>query len=365
MQGRLAARLIESPLGEEQDEEAVLAQAERFAESAVALLPLNYENYLLLAAVKQRKDDFTAAETAMQTALRLAPYHVEVHWRAGNLLLRTEKLDQAINEFRVVAATDPSRMAQIFDLVWEATDGNSEAIKQLAQNDSAIRLGASQFLLGKSQAREAVQLFSQVDSQTRMSSPQSPAFLNALIAVNKILEAHTLWLNLMEKSPEANLIWNGGFENNSLESFNQFDWILTPNKYAQIGRSTDRVHNGRNSLKVIFTGEDTTRISDNIAQLVAVRSGAKYQLDAYAFTMDLISSEPVNLVVRRINSPIPIATSLPIKAGGENWQLLRFEFTVPRDVSGVKIEIQRVPRFSYDAPTTGTIWFDDLSLKEL
>ncbi len=365
VQGRLAARLLESPPGEEQDEAMVLSQAERAAEKAAALLPWDYENHLLLATVKERKDDMAAAEKAMQTALQLAPRHVDVHWRAGNLLLRAEKLEQACQEFRFVAATDPSRAPQVLELVWAATEGNVSAIRQVAQNDPSLQLGAARFLLTKSETAEAVQLFSQADLQTRRSSGQSAAFLQALLAEHKILEAHTLWLDLMGNTPQASLLWNGGFETQPHAQFNQFDWVLTSSKYAQIGLSADRTHSGRLALKVIFAGEDTTRLADNITQLVAVRPGAKYQLDGYALTTDLVSTEPVNLVVKGITSTSTMATSAPIKAGGENWQPLRLEFVVPRAVSGIKIEIQRLPRFSYDAPTTGTIWFDDLSLKEL
>jgi len=33
-------------------------------------------------------------------------------------------------------------------------------------------------------------------------------------------------------------------------------------------------------------------------------------------------------------------------------------------MSAVLISIKRKPKFSYDEPTRGTVWFDDFSLKE-
>jgi tetratricopeptide (TPR) repeat protein len=365
VQGRLAARLLEVPLAEGQDENAMLSQAGSAAERAASLLPRQYENHLLLATVKERQADWAAAEQAIQKALELAPHHVEVHWRAGNFWLRADKLEPALKELRAVALTDPPRAPQIYSLLWDATDGQPDTLRRLAEKDDVLKVGAAQFLLSQERVNEALQLFRQADLTTRRTAPQSPAFLNELIAQGKVVEAQTLWLDVMGKASEPNRIWNGGFENPPRDNFRQFDWVMTSNQYAQIGRSADRAHSGQYALKVIFTGVDTTRLSENIHQLVTVRPGAKYQLEAYFLTTDLKSSEPVNLVVKRADANTPLALSPALKAGGDLWQIVRFEFVAPADVTALKIEMQRLPRFSYDAPTTGTIWFDDLSLREL
>ncbi len=320
---------------------------------------------MLLAIAKERVGDLEAAVTAMQHALKLAPYYADAHWRAGNLFLRADKLEQSLTEFQLATLSDPSRTNQIFELVWEATEEKVKLINQIAQSNSTIKIAAAQFLLSKSHTVEALQLFNQADEKTRHTSDQTLPFLNALIAAGQLSPARDLWLAVLATEPGKGALSNGSFEYPVSERLNQFDWQFMPSRYAVFGISEDRARTGHHSLKVAFSGEDTTQLSNNIQQLIVVRPGVKYRLEAYALTMNLKSSEGVAMVVTRLHSSVPLASSAPVKTLGESWQQLSLEFLAPSNATGLKIEIQRLPKFSYDDPTTGTIWFDDFTLKEI
>jgi hypothetical protein len=41
------------------------------------------------------------------------------------------------------------------------------------------------------------------------------------------------------------------------------------------------------------------------------------------------------------------------------------EFVAPADWGALLLTIKRIPKFSYDDPTRGTLWLDDFSLTEL
>jgi hypothetical protein len=51
-------------------------------------------------------------------------------------------------------------------------------------------------------------------------------------------------------------------------------------------------------------------------------------------------------------------------ADSDDWQKLTVSFVAPANQAAVTLAIVRIPKFSYDDPTRGTIWFDDFTLVE-
>src|SRR5262249_26755893 len=105
-QARMASRLIEDGVVGAEDHERTAERAVRCAARALALSPSNYEFRTLLAAAEELKGDLAAAETELRASLKLAPSLANIHWRLGNLLVREDKLDQAIAEFRSANESD-------------------------------------------------------------------------------------------------------------------------------------------------------------------------------------------------------------------------------------------------------------------
>jgi hypothetical protein len=63
-------------------------------------------------------------------------------------------------------------------------------------------------------------------------------------------------------------------------------------------------------------------------------------------------------------SSTEIVKSAPISAGSGDWRPVVIDFTAPENTRAIVITIKRVPKFSYDEPTSGTVWFDDFVLTE-
>ena len=60
-----------------------------------------------------------------------------------------------------------------------------------------------------------------------------------------------------------------------------------------------------------------------------------------------------------------MAASTPLPGGTYDWRPVAFDFTAPTDKSRfvlATVSVKRKPRFSFDEPTRGTIWLDDLSV---
>jgi tetratricopeptide (TPR) repeat protein len=365
---RLNARLAEAEFLES---DRNLNRAEELARKAIALSPYDYRYPMILASIKEAQGDRAAAEAALRDALKLAPNDRELHWRLANVLVRAGKLNDSLDDFRIAVAANKPLLPATLDLLWRASRGSVEALNAVTGEDTKARLMLAQFLVKQGAVTDAANVFRSLDRNARLGAIESAGVLNALVSAANYTVARELWLSFVaEDNAPVPLIWNGGFESSILKNFSQFDWTfgIGRNEYAKLSIDKSRAHAGTQSLKVEFLGRDTTRLEDELKQLVVVRPGARYRLEFYVKTENLVTPEgPRVAVVDKANTWI--ATSEPVAAGSNDWTLMAVEFVAPaapEGASAVTVSIKRRPRqnLPYDDPTKGVIWFDDFTMKE-
>jgi len=319
-----------------------------------------------LAYIDESRGDRAAAEASLRAAMSLAPNSKDVRWRLANLLLREGKLSESVDQFRAAIAGDPSYTPNTLELLWLASGGKVQALEQVAGNGSIARFALAQFLLQRLHVTEAVSVFASIDPRSRYDTPEGSGFLTALIKMGYLELARSLWTDLVSSgNADRSLIWNGGFESDVVTGFSHFDWTIASNPYALVSIDARVAHSGNRSLRLDFTGRDTARLEDEVKQLLVVRPGARYRLDCYLKTESLVTPEGPRIVVVDQKSQTWIASSDPISPGSTDWTPISLDFAAPRSSRGVLISIKRIPQFSYDTPTSGTIWIDDFTLKEL
>ncbi|HYE73933.1 MAG TPA: tetratricopeptide repeat protein [Blastocatellia bacterium] len=358
LQARLAATEFTSP-------ERDLDKAEAHAREAVRLLPNEYSYRLMLASILEAKGDRDAAEQSYRDALRLAPNFAEVHWRLANVLVRQGKAKESLDHFRVAAASNTTLLPGIYDLIWNLSNGSIEDITYVTGKTPKAQIALAQFLLSKNKVSEAANVYSSVDRTARREDPDSAGFLTQLAAIDHLEVARDLWLKVVTDKPEnAPNIWNGSFEVDILPRLTQFDWQLSGNDFARVAIDPSVGRSGSRSLRVMFSGRDTTRLYDQIKQLVLVKPGVKYRLECYYKTRELRTPEGPTLAVMDRNFQTQIAASTSVPEGTNDWQQLSLEFTAPANAKAVQVSFQRIPKYAFDNPTQGIVWLDDFSLKE-
>jgi tetratricopeptide (TPR) repeat protein len=365
LHARLAARLIESNIDVDQTQshECIAERAVYHASRAASLAPRDYESRALLAAAREMNGDLVGAEADMRAALALAPHHVDARWRLANLLLRAGKLDQAISEFRAVTEADPGRLTATLNLIWQASDGNIEALGAATGSDPRRRLTLARYLVEQERAGAAVEILSGLDRSSLLDLPESGQLLDALVSAGKVELAGKLWRSLVSDG-SAPLLWNGSFETPVREGFTQFDWNLSQNKYARIGITTGNGRTGQRSLRIAYLSVDTTKLDGEIRQLILARPGARYRLTCYVKADNLVTPGGPQLVVTSYDSETPVAASDILAAGSYDWRPLTINFVAPSGARALVISVKQTPQFSYVEPTKGTVWFDDFILTE-
>jgi tetratricopeptide (TPR) repeat protein len=363
---RLNARLATAELSEGDRD---LAKAKVHAQRAVNLSPNDYRFRITLASIEEAEGDRAAAESTLEAARALAPNYWNVHYRLGNLLIRAGKLSESLEELRLAVAANSSLLPGTLDLVWRASRGDVDAVSAVVGSSPAAKLTLAQFLIRAARPAEAASVFGSIDRAGRLASAsESSSFLNLLIGAGELGPARALWSEIAGGDRHSTLLWNGGFEADALKDFSQFDWSFGRSEYARFAVDTGVAHSGSRSLRIEFAGLDTTRLDNEIRQLVSVRPGARYSLECYAKSSGLETPEGPKVVVSSTTTAEWFGASEPVAPGTTDWQHLKVDFIAPQSTkggsSGIYVSIKRKPKFSYDEPTRGIVWFDDFLLKE-
>jgi hypothetical protein len=342
--------------------------AEFHAMGASRLSPYDYRPYLMLSSIERYINNLQAAEHSARQALRLAPGDASSHWELAMVLLQQKHPSGAFEQLRLASAADEVFFPSALETVWSASGKNVDAARAVTPDKPKDRLALARFLLKESRPEESAAVFRQIDPQALLANRDSSQYLNSLVAAGHIRLAHDLWRQLVDRSGEESeggddLFWNGGFESDIPLELTQFDWTIQPSDYARISIDSSVAHRGKRSLRIDFLGRDTTRLEDDIKQLTVVRPDRRYRLSYYVKTDNLAAPESARVTASNLHSHEWIAASPTAPTGTTEWQFREFEFTTSGPV--LVIAIKQRPRFSYEDPTRGSVWFDDFELREL
>lgn len=338
------------------------------AQRAVNLSPYNYSYRLLLASAQELKGDREACEKTLARAIQLAPANPETHWQLANVRLRQGRLAEALPEFKLAAATRRGFLPATLDLIWRASGGKTEAVEAATGDDTASRIALANFFIRQSRPADAVKIFSRIERNERLALPESSGLISSFIDSGSLSVARELWVNLVSNSGDnqAALVWNGSFELDAVKNFTQFDWAFSRNDYARLSVDTSTAHSGGRSLKIDFVGKDTTKLNNEIMQTIVLEAGQKYRLECFVKTDKFTAPEGPRVVLTEIKTQTIVASSAAIASGTKDWQRLSLEFIAPpQSGNGLTITIKRLPKYSYDEPTRGVIWFDDFSITKI
>ncbi len=337
--------------------------AQERAKVSTGLSPWDYRCWRLLALAKDAEGKTEEAADALEVAAKLAPANSEVNWLLANIWLRENRQAEALKAFQVATRTNKDLLPMAFDVVWQAFGNDVSALDLLANGDSTSKLAQAQFLVEQGQVDSAINVFRSVDTESKLKSPSAPAFITWLMQSNRSQDARQLWLDVVGKDAASEKgIWNSGFEQNAPRDFGHFDWALKASNYARIGIDRSVHRNGSKSLKLSFVGRDTTKLENEIQQLVVLKANTRYRLECYALVANLVTSEGPRIAL--VGQRGILAVSSPVAADSANWQRLVIDLPPLSENVVANIAIVRIPKSDYDEPTKGTVWFDDFKLTE-
>ena len=345
-----------------------VSAAELHALRAINLSPHDYRPRLLLASIQDYKGDARAAENSLRSALQLAPHNVEAHYFLATLLLLRRDLDESLQEFRTAISGEPDYLSRALDVVWSETHENAQAVQAITSEQPKDRLALARFLLERARPMESASVFRHIDRTVLLNDRSAAQYIDSLISGGHVSLAYDLWRGLLGYSNESDedgapVVWNGGFESDILVDFSQFDWFIEPPKFATVSIDPGIAHTGKRSLRLDYLGHETTRLDNEVRQVLPLRRGAHYEVDYFVRTDNLTAPEGPRVAISAKGSSQWIAASDPAPEGSRDWQHIRFDFVASDDA--LLLGIIQKPKFSYEPPTRGSIWFDDFEIREI
>ncbi len=345
---------------------SALEDAAHEFEIAVRLAPADFRYWDELGRALEAAGNPAGAEVALRRAVELAPNYYFPRWHLGNVLLREGKLEEAFPHLFRAADANPQLWPQVLNLAWQAYDGDVDRIANEACKEPTVRITFAIYLIGVQKYDDALRLWKALPAQTRVDLAANGRELRkALFDAKQFRLAFEITKDL-EGSNAAEMkvdeVSNGGFEQPvTIPTIKAFGWSIGNGVQAQISIG-DIGHSGHHSMRIVFNASaKLDRI--NAWQTIAVQPNTHYYLEFYARTERLSSaSTPVILIANTADAQ-PLATSVPLSTGTNDWQKFSVDFTT-RANDAITISVSRLACSVGDVcPIFGTVWYDDFKLQ--
>lgn len=340
-----------------QDSAAALLSFRR----AVALNPYNGTMWLHLANAALAENQVATAMDAVDRALGAEPANMQVLWSAANLYLVTGDSGRSFLTFRTFLQHDPSGDWSALDVCWRAVPDTEALLRDMLPPTANAYLDFIAFLIARQKPEAAMQVWPRVLALHQPFDPRrGNAYVQYLLDRGLVAQAWNMWqqmrqAGLLGKSDPANLLTNGGFENET--SNTAFSWLVIekPNSFTSL--QAEPAHSGKYSTLMVFEGDFSGYVG--VYQSVVLVPSRRYQLSLYAKTEDLRSAVPVQVAVTDAKGAVYAAVDTP--AGTSEWTNIRAEFT-SGDKPGLTMIVIRMPG---QHTVLGKLWLDDVSLVEV
>ena len=316
--------------------------------------------------------DLDAAEKSLTESVRLNPNSGEYRWRLANLQLRQGEVESAVTQIGKALELDPALRPAALALLAK-TGAELSTIESVWPDDRASRLALLRALSTSRSASEPPiesldRQWSRLAADSEVPSvAESRPFLNHLVARGETELARRRWVDVHELNgevddvfaSEANLVWNGGFE--QVLSGGPLGWQIRSSPGAEVERVVRSDDDTGHVVRVEFDGSENLSFA-GLRQVAVVPGGSRYEL-SYRVRSDRVSTDQGPLVELLPGNGGPALYSGPMILGTSEWRDESAEVEVPVGVETVQLRLRRSKSRQIDSRIAGTVWIDDVELR--
>ncbi len=333
---------------------------------AVERNPFEQEYWLSMAKVLNRIGEKNGSVQALEKAVLVFPTAYQGRWVSGNLLLQEGFLEKALPHFTYILANYPNQSGLVYDVVFKAINDPDFILEKLVPKDPS---SMNQYL---------AYLYEIGDKETAKKAWKKKAFygikndrgetlrhIEFLIGRGDLNEAFQVWKTRLREEGQSvpsdeNLITNGGFEKDEIMG-GGFDWKITNVSGAEVSFDHSVAFEGKSSLKIVFNGKENVDFG-HVYQYVSLKPNSQYILKAYMKTNAVTTRSGLKIEISGVGPAFYGASESLI---GENgWKELTVAFRTPPQSQGGVVRVRRERTDKFDRFISGTVWLDNVSLKE-
>jgi tetratricopeptide (TPR) repeat protein len=334
-------------------------------ETAAALSPNNYLNWLSLGKVRSLYGDTEGSFAAYRRALDLAPNYAIVHWVFGNALVRDGQTSEGFAMIAKAAAANPVYLRPAIDTALQIFEGEIGQVLGALGDTEQINAGLAAALGAAKRFDEAYEAWNRLPAEAKLNEYEDlgESLAGSFIEAGKFRSAIGVRADLTEEpKPAIGSVTNGGFESQiKSRDARVFDWNISDGSHPQIGLSDGTKRTGQYSLLLLFNSLESANMR-TIDQVVAVEPGGAYDLGLF-YRSDIKSAAILRWEVIDAISSTRVGVSAPLSPAAE-WTSVTIPFKAPEAADAVRIRLIREGCNGPVCQMNGRISFDDISLRK-
>ena len=314
-------------------------------------------------------------QKALATLRRLSeltPKSIAYLWEGSMLALRLGDKSMAMKSLGIVAKADPGRRKRVFDICWEII-GDPELILNNVIGDEVLPTYLS-YLISKDKLDETFPVWKRMKRERIVSDVREPfdsaqdrpqsnddiafSYIEFLIRKDRGSEAFSIWSEVIGRSENDSLIWNGGFENELLGR--GFDWKTQKADGVSIDFDWEKRFQGTKSLRVEFDGKHNVDFY-HVSQVITLEPDTDYLLTSYMATREITTRNGISWEVYCYPTGSMTKATEPLTETAE-WKRVELSFHTPSDCKSILLRLRRYKSPKLDRYISGTAWVDDVKL---
>ena len=343
-----------------------LKQSLHFLKKAIEHNPLEQQYWIQLAKIFFRIGEKEASGKALEKAVSVFPTGYQGRWVSGNLLLQQGAVEKAIPHFSYILTHYPNQGYLVYEILRKAFDDPDFVFEKIVPKDSA---STSQYLaylyeIGEKESAQKVwQKKVLLGHQPRRG--EAIRHIEFLIGRGDLSEAFVIWKARLGQEglslpAGGNLINNGGFEKDSVLG-GGFDWKLSQVAGAEVSFDPSNAFEGGRSLKIAFNGKVNVDFH-HVSQYLALKPDTEYTLKAHMKFRAITTKSGLRIEILGIGPSYYKASESLV--GDNDWREIEVVFRTPAQSRGALVRFRREKTDKFDRYISGTVWIDNVSLKE-
>lgn len=343
-----------------------LNQSLAYFAKAIERNPLEQDYWLNLAKVYQRLGEKKASERALENAILLFPAGYQGRWVSGNLLLQQGDLEKALSHFSYILAHYPNQSPFVYDVLAKAVSDSDFILEKMVPRDPVSFKQYLSFLYESGDHQPLRRAWHRKDSfGYRPDRSEMFRHVDFLIRRGELNEAFQIWKGSFDQESgtsrsDGNLMTDGGFERETTPG-GGFDWKIEKVIGAEISFDPSMVLEGKRSLKIIFDGKENVDFY-HVYQFVALKPDTEYRLQANMKTRGVTTKSGLKIDISGIGPAFYKASEA--LTGDNDWKEVVIAFRTPSQSQGGVVRIRRERTDKFDRFISGTVWLDNVSLRE-
>jgi tetratricopeptide (TPR) repeat protein len=343
-----------------------LKQSLHFLKKAIEHNPLEQQYWLNLAKILFRMGEKEASRKALEKAIMVFPTGYQGRWVSGNLLLQLGAVEKAIPHFSYILSHYPNQGYLVYEVLRKAFEDSDFVFEKIVPKDPASTNQYLTYLYEIGDKESAQKVWQKKISLGHQANRgETIQHIEFLIDRGDLSEAFRIWkARLREEGlllPQGgDLITNGGFEKESILG-GGFDWKMSRVAGTEVSIDLSNAFEGKRSLKIVFNGKENVDFQ-HVSQYVALKPDTDYLLKAQVKTRGVTTKSGLKIEILGMGTSFyKPSESL---TGDQEWKELTVFFRTPAQSRGGLVRFRRERTDKFDRFISGTVWADDVSLKE-